>query len=237
MQARLPRRATYADLEHTPENMVAEIINGELFLSPRPAPRHANTASVLGSDINGRFHGPPPDRGWWILFEPELHLSEDAYVPDIAGWRRERMPRLPDTAAFEIAPDWICEVLSEGGDTRQRATMDARREGRECGGVLDVHRTNDRPTDEADTRRSGRVDTLSPSTHRRDLMLKLPAYAHEGVAWAWLVDPISRHLEVYRLAEGRWVLEGTWGEGHPDAGAARIPPFEALPIDLDRWWA
>lgn len=188
MQARLPRRATYADLEHTPENMVAEIINGELVLSPRPAPRHANTASVLGSDINGRFHGPPPDRGWWILDEPELHLSEDAYVPDIAGWRRERMPRLPDTAAFEIAPDWICEVLS-------------------------------------------------PSTHRRDRMLKLPAYAHEGVAWAWLVDPISRHLEVYRLVEGRWVLEGTWGEGHPESAAARIPPFEALALDLDRWWA
>ena len=181
------KRATYADLEHTPETMVAEIINGELTLSPRPAPRHANVTSVLGSDLNSRFHGPPP-AGWWILDEPEIHLSGDAYVPDIAGWRRERLPNLPMTAAFELAPDWICEVIS-------------------------------------------------PSTQRRDRMLKLPAYAHEGVAWAWLVDPLSRHLEVYRLAGEHWVLEGTWGEGQEQASAARIPPFEALAIDLGRWWA
>ncbi len=193
-----PKRATYADLETTPEHMVAELINGEIHLSPRPAPKHASAASVLGSDVNGRCHGPPkpPDGGgWWILFEPELHLSGDAYVPDIAGWRRERLPRLPETAWFSLAPDWVCEVLS-------------------------------------------------PSTTRRDRMLKLPAYAHEGVAWAWLVDPVSRHVEVYRLADrgpqgggaALWVLEGTWGEGHEQASAARIPPFESLPIDLARWW-
>jgi Uma2 family endonuclease len=116
-------RATYADLEHTPEHMVAEIIGGELVLSPRPAPRHANAASVLGSDINGRFHGPPrpPEGGgWWILDESEIHLSGDAYVPDVAGWRRERLPKLPETAYFALAPDWVCEVLSPSTMRRDR---------------------------------------------------------------------------------------------------------------------
>ncbi|MGH8476676.1 MAG: Uma2 family endonuclease [Methylococcales bacterium] len=50
--------------------------------------------------------------GWWILDEPELHLGRDILVPDLAGWRRERMPGLPDTAYFVLAPDWVCEVLS-----------------------------------------------------------------------------------------------------------------------------
>src|SRR5207249_2269272 len=50
--------------------------------------------------------------GWWILFEPELHLGENVLVPDHAGWRRERMPLLPDVAAFTLAPDWVCEVIS-----------------------------------------------------------------------------------------------------------------------------
>lgn len=58
------------------------------------------------------FDADRPPGGWWLFMEPELHLGADVLVPDIAGWRRERMPRIPDVAAFELAPDWICEVVS-----------------------------------------------------------------------------------------------------------------------------
>jgi Uma2 family endonuclease len=114
------RPATFKDLESVPENKVGEIIDGILYLSPRPAPRHANATSVLGIEIGGPFHrGKGGPGGWWILDEPELHLGENALVPDLAGWRRERMPQLPSEAAFTIPPDWICEVLS-----RQTARLD-----------------------------------------------------------------------------------------------------------------
>jgi Uma2 family endonuclease len=110
------RRATYEDLLKVPETMVAEILDGELYATPRPASPHALAASGLGSDLFGRFHRPPngPEGpgGWWILFEPELHLGPDVVVPDVAGWRRDKMPVLPNVAAFTQAPDWACEVVS-----------------------------------------------------------------------------------------------------------------------------
>jgi Uma2 family endonuclease len=105
--------ATYADLLNVPENRVAEILGGELFATPRPAPPHADAASGLGGALRGPFdraRGGPG--GWRILFEPELHLGSDVLVPDLAGWLRERMPALPDEAYFVLAPDWICEVVS-----------------------------------------------------------------------------------------------------------------------------
>jgi hypothetical protein len=92
-----------------PDNLVAEIVNGELHASPRPAPPHAIAGSRLGAIIL-----PPYDRGrggpggWWILGEPELHLGPDVLVPDIGGWRRTRMPSVPKTAYFPLAPDWVC---------------------------------------------------------------------------------------------------------------------------------
>lgn len=114
-QAEPPRPATYQDLLDAPEHMVAEIVHGALHLHPRPAPRHARAASILGADVIGPFdQGRGGPGGWWLLFEPELHLGPDVLVPDIAGWRRERMPKLPDAAWFELAPDWVCEVLSPG---------------------------------------------------------------------------------------------------------------------------
>lgn len=96
-----------------PENMVGEIIAGELHTMPRPAPRHSRAGSALGFSVGGPFdvgiNGPG---GWWILDEPELHIEGDIVVPDLAGWRRERMPTLPETAWFEAVPDWACEILS-----------------------------------------------------------------------------------------------------------------------------
>lgn len=105
--------ATYQDLLRVPEPMVAEIVGGELYVSPRPAVRHALATSTLGIELGNPFQrGNGGPGGWWILDEPELHLARDVLVPDLAGWRRERLPTLPATAALELAPDWICEVLS-----------------------------------------------------------------------------------------------------------------------------
>lgn len=105
--------ATYEDLVAAPDHKVAELLEGELYLSPRPSPRHANAASSLGSALHDAFHrGRSGPGGWWILFEPEIHLGHDVVVPDIAGWRRDGLPELPEIPWFEIAPDWLCEVSS-----------------------------------------------------------------------------------------------------------------------------
>ena len=116
--------ATYADLEQVPEPLVAEIIDGELVTSPRPRIRHALAHSVIGTDLVGPFGhggGRAGPGGWWILDEPELHLGrlrgrpdprDEVLVPDLAGWRRERLPTLPDVQGIELAPDWVCEILS-----------------------------------------------------------------------------------------------------------------------------
>lgn len=107
------RPATYEDLVALPDNLVAEIVDGELHASPRPAPKHAVSSSGLGAFIGGPFHhGINGPGGWWILPEPELHFGPDVLVPDVAGWRRARMAKVPDTAYFTVAPDWVCEVLS-----------------------------------------------------------------------------------------------------------------------------
>jgi Uma2 family endonuclease len=105
--------ANYNDLCALPSNRVGEIINGTLYSHPRPAPKHAISSSALGGNLFPRFHkGDGGPGGWWILDEPELHLFGDVLVPDLAGWRRERMPTLPQTAWFELPPDWVCEILS-----------------------------------------------------------------------------------------------------------------------------
>jgi hypothetical protein len=91
------RHAPYEDLLKVPDILVAEILDGELFTFPRPAFPHARATSILIQDISPfdrRTGGPGGPGGWWILFEPELHLSADILVPDLAGWRRERMPVL-----------------------------------------------------------------------------------------------------------------------------------------------
>jgi Uma2 family endonuclease len=116
------RRVTYEDLLAVPEHLVAEIIDGELYTTPRPAPRHARATTALAAALHGPFDtGRDGPGGWTILFEPELHLDEDVAVPDIAGWRRDRMPALPDTPYFTLAPDWICEVQSPSTAALDRA--------------------------------------------------------------------------------------------------------------------
>ena len=113
MTALLHPRATYEDLLKVPENLVAELIDGDLYTSPRPAGPHADTSSVLGMLIGLPYRlGRGGPGGWWIIDEPELHLDEQVLVSDLAGWRRERMPRIPRDHRFVIPPDWVCEVLS-----------------------------------------------------------------------------------------------------------------------------
>jgi Uma2 family endonuclease len=115
--------ATYADLEALPPHVVGEIIAGELHVSPRPAAPHAWASSRLGGELMAPFdRGRGGPGGWIILDEPELHLGEDVLVPDLAGWSKERMPQPPRTAAFTLAPDWVCEVLSPSTTAWDRAS-------------------------------------------------------------------------------------------------------------------
>ena len=126
--------ATYADIEKLPEHVTGQIVFGALYTQSRPAGPHAQASSVLGMDLGSAFHrgrgGPGGSRSaaerslggvggldprlgrWIILDEPELHFADDVVVPDLAGWRRERMPEVPSTPFFTLAPDWVCEVLS-----------------------------------------------------------------------------------------------------------------------------
>ncbi len=107
------KRATYEDVLNAPENKVAEILDGELFLSPRPALRHAGAQAAVHAKLWTRFDdGERGPTGWIVLTEPELHLGEAIVVPDVAAWRRERLPSLPDRPWLDLAPDWVCEVLS-----------------------------------------------------------------------------------------------------------------------------
>jgi len=107
----------YQELMALPEHVTGEIIGGQLYTQPRPAGPHAVATSSLGADVHNAFHrGRGGPGGWWILDEPEIHFVRDTEVavPDIAGWRRERLPRIPRDQRFEVVPDWICEVLSPG---------------------------------------------------------------------------------------------------------------------------
>ncbi len=114
-QARAGARtaATYADIEALSDRFIGEILDGDLYVSPRPRLGHARAAVWLDRRL-----GPPFDDGiggpggWWILIEPELHFGDDYVVPDLAGWRRERLPAVPDLPHLELAPDWVCEILS-----------------------------------------------------------------------------------------------------------------------------
>jgi Uma2 family endonuclease len=120
------RPATYEDLLAVPETLVAEIIDGELYTSPRPAVPHAIATGGLSAGLVSAFDwGRDGPGGWWILVEPELHLAENVLVPDLAGWRRSRVPDLPRGASLDIAPDWVCETLSPATERIDRGKKQA----------------------------------------------------------------------------------------------------------------
>ncbi|MBN2193107.1 MAG: Uma2 family endonuclease [Polyangiaceae bacterium] len=181
-----PRRADYADVLAAPPHLVAEVIDGELRLHPRPAKPHSMAATALGEELGPPFkRGRGGPGGWILVDEPELHLGEDIVVPDLAGWRRERMPVVvADEPYFELTPDWICEVVS-------------------------------------------------PSSEKYDRTEKLEIYARERVGWAWLVNPLTRTLEVLERADRGWLIRHVWR----DAALVRAEPFDAIELDLAVLWA
>lgn len=182
------REALYQRYRDAPAHQHVEIVRGTLYVMARPGPKHANAASMLGVEIGGPFQrGRGGPGGWWILFEPEIQLvPREPIVPDLAGWRVQRMPELPDGAHFALRPDWVCEVLS-------------------------------------------------PSTARLDRDEKLPLYAEHRVPHVWLVDPVSRILEVHTLDED----EARWSEVRIYQGdeVVRAPPFDAVALELSALWS
>lgn len=108
------KTATYEDLYHVPENMVGEIIHGDLIVTPRPSPTHMLSTSALGGKILPPYQfgdGGGPG-GWIILVEVEIRWDEQLVVPDLAGWRKEKLPKKLEHNWIEVPPDWVCEVLS-----------------------------------------------------------------------------------------------------------------------------
>ena len=178
----LKKGATYEDLRDVPDHYVAEMFDGELYASPRPAVPHARAATVLTAKLSDPFDRSGPG-GWVLLVEPELHFGNDVLVPDLAGWRRERVPKLPADAFMTLAPDWICEVVS-------------------------------------------------PSTESIDRGKKLHIYAREGIAHAWLLDPLRQTLEVLSLESGKWTELDT----HEGTMIVRVPPFDAIELELGALW-
>lgn len=177
------RDATYADIEALPPHVVGEIVDGQLHVSPRPTARHARASSVLGMNLGGSFDRDAGPGGWWFLDEPELHFGKNVVIPDIAGWRRQRMPRIPDVSFLELAPDWLCEVLW-------------------------------------------------PSTVRFDRVEKLGVYARAQVQHAWLVDPVAKSIEVFRLQGAFYSLVAAVAGETP----VRLEPFDAIELDIAALW-
>ncbi len=123
--AEAEREATYRDVLDAPTHLVAELVAGELVLSPRPAPPHVEAGSRalvgIGGPFGGRSRGGPERPGGWIVwYEPELHLGRHVLVPDLAGWRRERMPVVPRAPHIALPPDWVCEIVSPSSARHDR---------------------------------------------------------------------------------------------------------------------
>ena len=177
----------YAELCDLPPHVTGEIIGGKLYTQPRPAGPHAMSGSALGMDIGAAFQrGKGGPGGWWIIHEPEIHFVRDVVVcvPDIAGWRKERMPKIPKGHRFQTVPDWVCEVLS-------------------------------------------------PSTGKKDRVVKMPVYAQFGVSFLWLVHPLDRTLEAFALHDGRWTVIGLF----QDNETVQVTPFAELALNLGDLWA
>lgn len=113
----------YEDLAALPEGLTGEILDGQLHTQPRPTGSQVRTETELAYDLVGSYgRGRGGPSGWWILVEPEIHFvtDEEVAVPDLVGWRRERMPQIPQGRRFEVVPDWICEVVSPSTASKDR---------------------------------------------------------------------------------------------------------------------
>lgn len=177
--------AVYDDLYKIPENMTGQIIGGELTVTPRPSRKHIYATSALDKKVGppyqfGEGGGPG---GWVILIEPEVGFGNDIFVPDIAGWKKERYPKEEPHNWIAVVPDWVCEVLS-------------------------------------------------PGTVRVDKVRKMPIYARHGVPHLWLIDPLEKTLDIFRLEAGRWVVVGLYMEDD----RVCTEPFNQIEITLSDLW-
>jgi Uma2 family endonuclease len=108
--------ATYEDLLALPEDVRAEILGGEIVVMPAPLPRHNRIARAIGRFVGGPFDdddGYEGPGGWWILPDVDVRLgAHDIVRPDVSGWRRARLASPWDVRPIDLAPDWVCEILS-----------------------------------------------------------------------------------------------------------------------------
>lgn len=113
MQSTAIKNACYNDLFSVPDHLIGEIIDGELLTTPRPSFLHSHTVTGISDEIRRPFQrGDGGPGGWVILFEPEICLGENIVVPDLAGWKKERLPKPPEENYTTVSPDWVCETLS-----------------------------------------------------------------------------------------------------------------------------
>ncbi|MEM6954487.1 MAG: Uma2 family endonuclease [Myxococcota bacterium] len=185
-----PKLATYEDLVSLDEDVRAEIIAGSLVTPPSPLPEHGRAQRTLSRYIGGPFDdddGRGGPGGWWILLEIDVRLERHTIVrPDVAGWRRARLEAPWGIRPIDVAPDWICEIVS-------------------------------------------------PSNAGHDRVTKANLYLEHGVPHYWMLDPTARVLEAFARSEeegaAHWKRLGAWSEG-----TARIPPFEAIELEIERFF-
>jgi Uma2 family endonuclease len=116
--------AAYSALGAMPTGWVGEILDEELVASPRPSAEQLRAAFMLGVELGERLDPRRAGTGrWCFLRAPELRLGGDVLVPDLAGWRRDRLAEapLPAEPFLRLAPDWVCEVLGPASVVLDRA--------------------------------------------------------------------------------------------------------------------
>lgn len=181
---------TYEDILALPEGITGEILDGQLYTSPRPTPVHQHAMSSTIAPLKQKYGwgSGGGERGWIFLTEPQLHLTPQDIVPDVAGWRVEKLPDVPKKVFVEpsitVTPDWVCEILS-------------------------------------------------PSSGRRDRVLKRKIYLELKVGYYWIIDPINQTLEAYKYENpSKWAEVGVYGGEEK----AKVEPFDDIEFDLSTLW-
>jgi Uma2 family endonuclease len=107
------RPATAADIAHAER---LEVLGGEIAEKASPSAEHGAAQFAFGellTPFNRRPGGGGGPGGWWLMTEVEVELeAHEVFLPDIAGWRRERAPARPRGRAVRLRPDWVCEIRS-----------------------------------------------------------------------------------------------------------------------------
>jgi Uma2 family endonuclease len=181
---------TYEDILALPEGVSGEILDGQLYTSPRPSPIHQHAMIGISSPLKQKYGGGSggDKKGWILLTEPQLHLAPQDIIPDVAGWKIENLPNVPKKVFAEplisVNPDWVCEILS-------------------------------------------------PSSGRRDRVLKRKIYLELKVGYYWIIDPLNQTIEAYKYeSPSKWTEVGVYGGEEK----ARIEPFSDIDFELSTLW-